>query len=1610
MRFLLILRSVVFLRNPYTFYPLINMKQRIHVFLVSLLLVASSVLQAQVFTNNTVAACNSWDSNNSWGSALSRPVAVSGLPTGGLSTAGTVLREVRVRLGNSTCRGNLSTYKLRVTNPQGVQVVIADNLVTTGTSIWVDMKFRDDIALERLKEYPSITVQATYFPHSIGYYALETDGSFNNFNTAADPNGNWLFEIIEGTTSEVSFERVDLVFGPAINVRDVTSCTSNNFCGGASCIYNGVFRGNNNGYSGADPQYPGATVNGCSWNGANNNSAWFSFIPTTTTAKITISGMLNSSTPTSSDMQPIVLKANGNCGVPTIVPTGGCPKDQTINNRSYSNDVTINPSPNTGGATTGSIYGNGISDNTEFILSGLVVGDTYYLYVDGNGGASSFFYIEVESGVSTPCDFCCTPITLSGPASICSGAAAVTIGRTGGTGTGTWSVSPSSAGTINSSGQFTPATGITADVIAEITYQEGECVKKVEVIVTKCTTFGSFATAAWLTTCTSNSFFNTTGTGEDLVDRFEKKDFNDTFLGTYVQNSGRLKLRGAEVKTFKNLSLANVCGATFFYRIYQTNGTPGAFSSFALPFFSNCNTGISEFEFGGGPCNAGDQKWQKVRSDAESPIDLTAFPPGNYTLQVYYEVQGDENSTTACDDKLVVDNAGRYYSATFSIQSTPSLTSTNPTTCNGTEGSITINGLAPSTEYTLSYSDDTTPVGPLTITSDANGQYVINGLNPGSYTNFTLVVNGCTINISNGVTLVNPVFTTTFDPIPAFCNGATAPVLPATSKEGFTGTWNPTTIDNQNSRTYTFTPTDGQCATVATLDVTVTNTITPTFDPIAPICQGATAPALPARSKEGISGTWNPTAIDNQANGTYTFTPDAGSCITTAVINVTVNPVVTPTFDFAAQLNICSGGTVPALPTRSVNLVDGTWNPTTVSTTQNGTYVFTPTQGACTNTFTLNVNVTTLNLQTSKTDNTVCNGSGGGGGGCVSRGTGVVINEVRHYPVGGAATQGITGTRREYIELYNPTCEPIDISCYILGSSCQNPNTPSADSDFGIMLPTGVILQPKAHYVIGTSALSSDPNTVDFKTDLNPSRVCSNEPSPVMTNSDGWVALYKRDGTPVDAIYWTVAAGQQNKITSDEDFNDNPCTPAPAEGCNTTGVILRSATEIYNFNAALISYVGITAPNPVQPTGKTFSRIPDGGAWQSEVESSIEGSNCNGGQCDVPTSGGSTCNGAASVSVTGGSGTYTYEWKDAQDKVVSTTSNAAELCPGQYCVKVTDPQSNCSATSCVTVEDKSQTITPEFDSYGPYCQGAILTQATLPETSKNGIKGTWSPASISTATAGDFEFTFTPDQGQCASVLKITVKINPSVTPEFDPIAPICAGTQAPSLPGSSKNGINGTWNPNTINNQEGGTYTFTPEVGQCAEPVTINVTVNPLPSVVVRTDTTVYHNAVVPATNFLILPEGANVTWSNSLPSIGLAAAGTGNVQSFTAINSGQNDVTATITVIPSANNCQGPAQSYKITVRSLSREVYVPNVFSPNGDGKNDQLKVYGNYIARLEMRIFNQWGEQVMYINNQSQGWDGTHRGKPQPVGVYVYVLKAVLTDGTEVNKKGSITLIR
>ncbi|MGB6037992.1 MAG: gliding motility-associated C-terminal domain-containing protein [Cryomorphaceae bacterium] len=88
----------------------------------------------------------------------------------------------------------------------------------------------------------------------------------------------------------------------------------------------------------------------------------------------------------------------------------------------------------------------------------------------------------------------------------------------------------------------------------------------------------------------------------------------------------------------------------------------------------------------------------------------------------------------------------------------------------------------------------------------------------------------------------------------------------------------------------------------------------------------------------------------------------------------------------------------------------------------------------------------------------------------------------------------------------------------------------------------------------------------------------------------------------------------------------------------------------------------------------------------------------------------------------------------------------------------------------------------------------------------------------------------------------------------------------------------------------------------------------------------------------------------------------------------------------------------------------IFVPNAFTPNGDGENDVLLVRGGGITDLTFSIFNRWGEEVFKTEDQSVGWDGTYKGNPSEPAVFVYQLQAICDDGDTYFEKGNITLIR
>jgi len=90
---------------------------------------------------------------------------------------------------------------------------------------------------------------------------------------------------------------------------------------------------------------------------------------------------------------------------------------------------------------------------------------------------------------------------------------------------------------------------------------------------------------------------------------------------------------------------------------------------------------------------------------------------------------------------------------------------------------------------------------------------------------------------------------------------------------------------------------------------------------------------------------------------------------------------------------------------------------------------------------------------------------------------------------------------------------------------------------------------------------------------------------------------------------------------------------------------------------------------------------------------------------------------------------------------------------------------------------------------------------------------------------------------------------------------------------------------------------------------------------------------------------------------------------------------------------------------------DIYVPNAFTPNGDGRNDKFYPVPVGIKALNyFRVFNRWGQLVFSTNQLNEGWDGTLGGLKQGNGTFVWMAEAITKDNKIITKKGTVTLIR
>ena len=135
------------------------------------------------------------------------------------------------------------------------------------------------------------------------------------------------------------------------------------------------------------------------------------------------------------------------------------------------------------------------------------------------------------------------------------------------------------------------------------------------------------------------------------------------------------------------------------------------------------------------------------------------------------------------------------------------------------------------------------------------------------------------------------------------------------------------------------------------------------------------------------------------------------------------------------------------------------------------------------------------------------------------------------------------------------------------------------------------------------------------------------------------------------------------------------------------------------------------------------------------------------------------------------------------------------------------------------------------------------------------------------------------------------------------------------------------------------------------------------------------------------------------------------------------QNEVTDSIFLVTYAgsysvemeNLCGGITQYIEVTKEDCTCEPFIPDAFTPNNDGNNDNFRIFANCdIQDFEMNLYDRWGSRVFTTTDWQTGWSGEYNGNILQPGVYVYYIKYTAANKNgiieETTKQGSVTLVR
>jgi gliding motility-associated-like protein len=906
----------------------------------------------------------------------------------------------------------------------------------------------------------------------------------------------------------------------------------------------------------------------------------------------------------------------------------------------------------------------------------------------------------------------------------------------------------------------------------------------------------------------------------------------------------------------------------------------------------------------------------------------------------------------------------------------------------------------------------------------------------GTYS-LTVTVNGCTSTVSTVSVTVNPGPTapalTSNSPV---CEGTTLN-LNSNTYSGATYSWTGpngftspledpsiTTVTPAASGTYTLNVVVGGCPAVqSTITVSVTpRPAAPAAGANTPLCEGSTL-NLTSNTVVGATYSWtgpnsfsspleDPTIsnVPVANSGTYSVTITVNGCASQAgTIAVVVNPnpsavagTGTSICDYdSIQFNASGGGTYSWSPGTGLNATNIPNPVCTVNSTTTYTLTVTDANG-CTDTDQVTITVNAAPVADAGTSQTLCSG-----------------NTVNITATGGATYSWNGGV------LVNATG----------ANQSVNPSTTT----------TYTVVVTDVNNCSATDSVTINVNALPIVTAGNDVQICST--GSAQLNASG-----------ASSYVWTPASGLSSATIANPIANPASTTTyivvgTDGNGCSaedTITVTVSGSLAIFAGNDLTVcqgdtvqlstsggtTYVWSPAGSLDNPNSSTTNAFPS--ATTTYIVNVSDASGCQGADTvtvfvspsiQLTASGATTiCIGQQaniSAAATGGLGTINYTWSNSATgpgpHVVSPTVTTA------YTVTASDSVGCTSSLQTVTI-----TVNPALQaavgSTASVCAGGSATINATATGGDGSYTFTWMPGNISgpsitvsPSVTTTYSVIVSDGCGSPADTQSVLVTVNPlpvvALTADvISGCAPLCVNFTSTG----SSSCVTSAWQfgDGNISSQGNATncyqlpgtfsvsYTCTDANG-CIGSDTIvgmiDVFAAPDADFSSTPAGTVEPNVVV---NFFDLSTGSPTQWNWTFTGPSGSTISTNQNPNYTPADTGS------YTVMLVVSNAQGCSDTLSTTfsVENPCGEIFVPNAFSPNGDGQNDTLFMYGGCLEFVTLEIYSRWGEMVFSTRDATRGWDGRWRDQACEPGVFTYVLTGQRLDGTAISRRGNITIIR